>query len=125
MNAYISEGVPADVAEKYAIGSAVRSVISNANNLETRITMKAARLNTTSELVEKLVGSATGPAEMVLYQGGQSIANNQFGRRGGNRGRKNNRGNYRASQSGFNNNNYFGNNGWALNKNKTGLSQRL
>lgn len=95
-NAYISEGVPAEVAERYAAKSAVRSVISNSGNPETPIIMKAAQLNTTSELVEKLVGSLTGSAETVLYQSGHNIVNNRSGHRGRNRGRGNNHGNYRA-----------------------------
>lgn len=106
-NAYISEGVPAEVAERYAAKSAVRSVISNSGNPETPIIMKAAQLNTTSELVEKLVGSLTGSAETVLYQSGHNIVNNRSGHRGRNRGRGNNHGNYRAP--GFNNNNGFDN----------------
>lgn len=57
-NAYVMEGVPVQLAEKYSTSAAVKSIISNSNNEETRIIMTVGQFKNIDEVVQKLLSAA-------------------------------------------------------------------
>lgn len=110
--AYISEGVPYEVAGTYTTETVVRSFSQNANSEKARLIVEAGSFNTVQEVVTKFVSSAANnPTSNVFYfnknfsrsnsrhngreQYQNSNSTNRWqnfnGRRGrGNRGRNNN-----------------------------------
>lgn len=122
--AFISEGVPYAVAERYSTEHVVRSLSKNANSEKTQIVMEAGTFNTVRDAITKFVNvdsnSQASTSNVLFFRQnsrgyGRNNNNNNRGRgqnynnydqRQNNRGRRG-RGNY--------NNRYNGNNGYRVN----------
>ena len=114
-SAYISDGVPLNVAEKYTTKAAVTAMVNNCNMSEVKLIMKSGNFTSLNEAVQKFVESCTdshGKSDMVLYYKQNNSPNNYRGNNHGRyRGNNSNRGGYRGyHNNGRNNNNRGGNN---------------
>lgn len=111
-NAYISDGLSADLATKYSTQVAVKAITKNCNYDRVKLIMEAGNFGNMNEVIGKFVSScteATGQQNSVLYF--RKGNNNNY--RGNNRrpqgrgGRRGNDNNYNNSRN--NNPNYRGN----------------
>lgn len=108
--AYISDGLPTQVASQYATRSAVKAIVKNAANERVRLIMESGTFSNMNEVISKYVGSCTeafGQPNSILYHHDSHRGNNQHRGRGNNR-YKRTRGNGNNNQ--FNNNGYRGRN---------------
>lgn len=108
--AFITDGVPANLADDYATQNAVIAMTANATNEKVKLIMEAGQFNTMNDAVAKFVASSTEQTSgSVMY------ANRSNRGRGANyytRGynNNNNRGNNYHSRGNFVRGNYRGNN---------------
>ncbi|XP_039233227.1 myb-like protein P isoform X1 [Drosophila yakuba] len=100
--AYITDGLPLELARSYSTQNAVKAMTKNCTIDKVKLIMQAGTFNTMNEAVSKFVNScteATGQQNTVLYYRNNS-------QRGGNRGHGNYRGNFRSRFNNYSNNNY-------------------
>jgi len=103
--AYITDGLPLELARSYSTQHAVKAMTKNCTIDKVKLIMQAGTFNTMNEAVSKFVNScteATGQQNSVLYY-------RNFSQRGGNRGRGNNRGNFRSRNNNYNNSTQYNN----------------
>lgn len=118
-NAYIAESVSPQQAKKYATRAAVKSIIANTADQQTKVIMTSGlRFDNIAEVTEQLLAAsqiATGNANVNFYENGGTTNYNSDRARGkgggrgyNNRGGRGNRGgqNYGQGQ------NYYGNQGY-------------
>lgn len=119
-NAYIADGLPCTLAEKYSTQVAVRSMVKNASSERVRLIMESGTFSNMNEAVTKFVNSCTdntSGSNVLFYK---SRSGNRGSRGGGNgRGRAGNynrgrgnppgRGRYQRNGNNFNRQ-YRGNN---------------
>lgn len=84
--AYISEGVPRQIAENYAVENTVRSLSVNANNEKTRLIMQAATFTSVQSVMAKFVNSSTQNAPSNIFYFRQNRPNYSNRSRGRGRG---------------------------------------
>lgn len=96
--AYISDGLPTEIAGKYSTQVAVKAIVRNAQNERVKMIIESGQFNNMNELMAKFVGSCTesyGQPNAVLYTQSQGHRNSYRGH---------NRGGYQANhQNSFNN----------------------
>lgn len=97
--AYITDGLPLELARSYSTQHAVKAMTKNCTIDKVKLIMQAGTFNNMNEAVSKFVNcctEATGQPNSVLY-----YKNNP--QRGGYRGRVNYRGNFRYRNNNYNN----------------------
>lgn len=114
--AYISDGVPSNIASKYATKAAVNAMVKNCNISEVKLIMKSGQFTDLNAVVQKFVESctdATGKSDTILFYNGNNRGNYYRGRNRPNRGRQfSYRGtNYPNNRGNYNNGNYRSNRG--------------
>ena len=68
--AYISDGLPTEIAGKYSTQVAVKAIVRNAQNERVKMIIESGQFNNMNELMAKFVGSCTesyGQPNAVLY----------------------------------------------------------
>lgn len=108
-SAFISDGVQAHLACKYATQTAVKAITKNATNDKVKLIMESGNFSNMNEVMAKFVNSCTevfGQPNSILYYNGDQRNGNQF--RGRGRGYRRGRGNYNSNR-GNNNGNYNNN----------------
>ena len=111
--AYISDGVPHEVASKYTTKIAVDAMVKNCSISEVKIIMKAGQFENLNAATQKFVEGctdATGRSDSILFYRQNANRGNFRGNFRGNRGYQNrgnsqNRGNFRGRTRGYHNNN--------------------
>jgi len=101
--AYISDGVPPNVAEKYSTDTAIKAITKNATSDKAKLLMQASQYNSLNEAVAKFVelSADTENTVSIRYMRNQPQSHYRQGYRG--RGRRNN--NYNNSnQNRYNSN---------------------
>lgn len=74
--AYISEGIPNELADKYTTKAIVKSIVANATGAETKIVMRAAQFKNTNEVLEKLIDSGGEQSNGIMFHYGTGQNNN-------------------------------------------------
>jgi len=103
--AYITDGLPLELARSYSTQNAVKAITKNCTIDKVKLIMQAGTFNTMNDAVSKFVNScteATGQPNTVLYY-------KNYSQRGGNRGRGSHRGNFRSRNNNYNNNSQYNN----------------
>lgn len=126
-NAYIADGLPNALAEKYSTQTAVKAMTKNASNDRVRLIMASGNFGTMNEAVSKFVNSSTEIASstsgVMYYNSGWKRSGNGRGRgRGYNNSRGHGRGNHRGR--GYHNRNNFTPRGGNYNGNSRGNRDR-
>lgn len=101
--AYITEGLPVNLADSYATKGAVQAMKANASSERVKLLMEAGNFQTLNEAVDKFVSSAT--AELTNNSGNASI--NYINRRPFSNNFRGGRPHYRNN---YRRNNYYNNN---------------
>ena len=93
--AYISDGLPVEVASTYATKTAVKAIVKNATNDKIRLVMDSGNFSTMNEVMANFVNSCTevfGQFNSVLFYGSDNRGNGSNRRQFlGNRYMNNNR----------------------------------
>lgn len=80
--AYISDGLPSELAGKYSTQTAVKAMTKNCTNSNVKLIMEAGQFNSMNDAISKFVNScteATGQQNAILYyQQRQNNRNNNF-----------------------------------------------
>ena len=120
-NAFISDGVPHDLAQKYSTQTAIKALSSNAANDKVRLVMQAGQFSNMNEAVAKFVSTSTEmgqSAHVFRYQSNRAKNRQNFNRSNSNnrsrnpryRGNSNrnqmNRYRYRTGNQGYQSNVY-------------------
>jgi len=98
--AYITDGLPLELARSHSTQHAVKEMTKNCTIDKVKLIMQAGTLDTMNDAISKFVNScteATGQPNTVLYY-------KNYPQRGGNHGRGNYRGNFRGRNNNYNNN---------------------
>lgn len=106
-SAYISDGLPNEVATKYSTQHAVTAISKNAQNERVKLIIESGQFSDMNELISKFISSCTesyGQPNSVLFYG----TGNRLNRRYNERGRGNGRG--RGYNYNYGNNNIYNNN---------------
>lgn len=105
-NAFISEGVPNEVAEKYAVQTTSRALSQNSNTERARIVIEAGNFSTVQEIMTKFlnVNTQPSPANNVFYMNNN---NNSRNRHPFNNNRRGSGRNFQNSYNGFRNSHNF------------------
>lgn len=113
-NAYISDGLNGDLANKYSTQVAVKALTKNCNIDKVKLIMEAGQFNNMNDAISKFVNcctEATGQQNAILYYGQRPNQHNYRRGRGKFRGRGNfSRNNNNNHNNNNNNNNYSNNN---------------
>lgn len=118
-SAYISDGLPAEVAGKYSTQQAVRAVAKNANNERVKLIIESGQFANMNELVSKFISSCTEASSQpnsVMFYGSNRRSNNRY--RGNGRGNGRGRSNGSNDNRRYNNNNGNRNGGGSNNRNR-------
>ena len=105
-NAYINDGISAELSEKYSTQIAVKAMTKNCNNDRVKLVMEAGSFNNMNEAVSKFVASsteATGLQNSILFTSKRNINYNKRGNVYNNRGYSRGRGGYNNRNSHYNN----------------------
>lgn len=103
--AYISDGLPTELASTYATKTAVKAIIKNATNEKVKTVMESATFSNMNEVTAKFVSSCTetfGHQNSVLFYGNDRRRNGQYHkhhRRNGNYNNQRNPENYRNNNN--------------------------
>lgn len=101
--AYINEGVPVDVAEKFATNNVVKALIKTSNSDRVKIIMEASKFATCNDALTKFVNINTEmPTTSVYYSRNQNFAHRPRGR-GYPRFQNNNRSTFQNTSRNFQN----------------------
>lgn len=121
-NAYISDGLSCELANKYSTQIAVKAITKNCTIDKVKLIMEAGQFNNMNDAISKFVNScteATGQQNAILYFGQKPNNRNNYHR---GRGRFRGRGNF--SRNGNNNNNRNNNNNYNNNNNNSNNNYR-
>jgi len=111
--AYITDGLPSQLASKYSTQHAVKSMIKNCSIDKVKLIMEAGQFSNMNEAVAKFVNSctdATGRSDTVLYYKNRQANNYRGSNYGYNRGNGNGR--FRGTQRARGSNSYRGGNSY-------------
>lgn len=104
-SAYISDGLPAQIATTYATKTAVKAIVKNATNEKVKVIMESGNFSNMNEVMAKFVNCCTeafSQPNSVLFYGSNHRGN----------GRRKSRGNRQGNYNGRNNPEHGHNNGY-------------